>query len=177
MNGFRDDALRNFHDREYREAFVEEFLNSWIATQIKALREQRQWTQEKLAEEAGMRQPRISALENIDYSSWSVSTLRRLAKAFDVDLAVEFRSYGKRLLDFARFERGDLEEAPFPMDSLFQRAMMVASLDSQLADLIRPSTQTNEGAALESVLNIAAPKPFRLPPKQSDLATILGKAA
>jgi transcriptional regulator with XRE-family HTH domain len=145
MNGFREDALRNFpKSREYREAFAEEFLNAWIATQIKTLREERQWTQERLATEAGMRQPRISALESIDYSSWSVNILRRLARAFDVDLAVEFRSYGERLLDYDRFEGRLLQEPAFPDDKLFQSAIRGGREDDSTSLTLTPAgSRTN----------------------------------
>jgi transcriptional regulator with XRE-family HTH domain len=126
MNGFREDALANFYDRDYRESYWEEFLNLWIATQLRALREDRKLTQEGLAELAGMKQSRISALENADYSSWSVTTLRRLAKALGVTLAVEFRSYGKRLIDFERFQRREFDEPEFEKDSLFRVAGLLA---------------------------------------------------
>lgn len=122
MNVFRDDALKNFRNQEYREAYWDEFLKVWIATQIKALREQRGWTQKDLAEKAGMKQSRISALENLTYENWSVNTLKRLAKAFGVTLAVEFRGYGKRIIDFERFERRDLEEPEFAKDPAFRDA-------------------------------------------------------
>jgi len=69
---------------------VDEFFNSSIATQIKTLRKQRDWTQEDLAKKANMKQARISLLENASYSSWSMSTLRRLAEAFDLTLYVTF---------------------------------------------------------------------------------------
>ncbi|KKN79647.1 hypothetical protein LCGC14_0338510 [marine sediment metagenome] len=69
---------------------MDEFFNSSIATQIKTLRKQRDWTQEDLAKKANMKQARISLLENASYSSWSMSTLRRLAEAFDLTLYVTF---------------------------------------------------------------------------------------
>lgn len=131
MSGFRLDALNNFEDREYREAFTDEFLNIWIATQIKVLREDRDWTQQDLAEKAGMRQSRISALESAGYASWSISTLKRLATAFDVTLNVEFKSYGDRLEDFERFEAGELTAAPFAEDTAFQSR----PLEGALADI------------------------------------------
>src|SRR5437016_3594648 len=122
MNPFSRDALSNFNDPEYRRAFADEFRGLWIAGQIRALREQRDWTQEQLAAAAGMKQSRISTLESTGYSSWSVKTLKRLADAYDVDLVVEFRSFGKRLNDFGRFASRDLSEPPFDGDVLFQAA-------------------------------------------------------
>ena len=55
-----------------------------VATQIKVLREQRVMTQAALAEKADMRQPRLSVMEDAGYSNWSINTLKRLARAFDL---------------------------------------------------------------------------------------------
>jgi hypothetical protein len=48
-----------------------------------------------------MRQSRISELEGMDYSSWSVSTLRRLARALGVRFMFGFESWGDLLPEMA----------------------------------------------------------------------------
>jgi transcriptional regulator with XRE-family HTH domain len=50
------------------------------------------WTQEKLAKQAGMKQARISVLEQADYENFSFNTLKRIAAAFDVAVVVDFVS-------------------------------------------------------------------------------------
>ena len=105
--------------KEYRHGYADEFLNESIATQIKVLREQRGWTQEQLAEEAKMKQSRISVLENVNYEARSISTLKRLAEAFDLTLRVSFESFGSRLVDIERFSRESLERFPFEEDRAF----------------------------------------------------------
>lgn len=112
---------KTFKDKEYRHGYVDEFLNASIATQIKVLREQRGWNQEELANRSGMLQPRISVLENVNYSSWSIASLRKLAEAFDVTLSVTFETFGKRLTDIVDFSRESLECVPFTQDSCFQQ--------------------------------------------------------
>ena len=119
MNELADRLKKEFSDKEYRHAYVDEFLNSYIATQIKVLREQRGWNQEKLAQEAGMKQSRISVLEDVNYYSWSLSTLKKLAKAFDVPLNVSFGTFGDRLIDIQTFSREWLERCAFDEDPLF----------------------------------------------------------
>lgn len=104
MSGFLGRLRREFQDREYRHAYVDDFLNASIATQIKALRERIGVTQIKLAELARMKQSRISALENVNYSSWSINTLRRLARVFDVALVVRFESFGERMKGIDGFD-------------------------------------------------------------------------
>ena len=80
--------LRN--DAEYADSYDESFLNGYIATQIKVIREQRGLTQGQLAGYVGTTQGGISRVENVNYSSWNVRTLRKLARAFDVRLKVSF---------------------------------------------------------------------------------------
>lgn len=76
-------------EKDYRDAYTASGVDVGIAFQIKALREQRKWNQTRLAEEADMKQERISVLENPSRSP-SLSTLKKLANAFDVGLMVRF---------------------------------------------------------------------------------------
>jgi len=98
-----------FKDKEFAHAYADEFLNVYIATQIKVLREQHKLSQEELAELTGMKQERISVLENVDYSSWSINTLRKLAKAFDVTLRVTFETFGRGVSEMKNLNRLALE--------------------------------------------------------------------
>lgn len=116
----KKDALREeFKDPEARRDYAEIFLDSSIALQIKALRLQRGWSQEVLAEKAGMKQSRISAMEQADYSGWSLRTLRRLAAAFDLALVVRFESFGMLLDDVTSMSREGLERPSFSEDPAF----------------------------------------------------------
>ena len=76
-------------NKEYRDTFVSSNIDVGIAFQIRALRRQRNYTQKKLAEISGMKQKRISALENPSNPP-NLSTLKKLANAFDVGLIVRF---------------------------------------------------------------------------------------
>jgi len=116
--------------KDYRHGYVDEFLNAYIATQIKVLREQRDWTQQELAEQAGMKQGRISVMENVNYSSFSLNTLRRIAEAFDLTLNVSFEEFGKRLNDIERFSRESLERFSFSEDPAFAGQLALATSSS-----------------------------------------------
>lgn len=106
-------------DKDYRHGYAEESLNISIATQIKVLREQREMSQGELAAKAGMKQPVISRYENVNYSSWSISSLRRLAHVFDVDLEVKFRSFGELVKSIEAFNRTALQVPKFSDDPYF----------------------------------------------------------
>jgi transcriptional regulator with XRE-family HTH domain len=105
-----------FRDHDYADAYARDFLNSTIATQIKVLREQREWTQEELAGKAEMKQPRIAVLEDVNYSSWSVSTLWRLARAFHVRLKITFEEYGTLPDELESLSRSSLQRRPLEQD-------------------------------------------------------------
>lgn len=77
-------------DAKYRNAFVCEHVDQNIPFQIRANREHRGWTQAELGNRAGMAQARISTLEDPNYSRFTISTLKRLAAAFDTGLQVAF---------------------------------------------------------------------------------------
>lgn len=120
MSELRDVLKEEFKDREVRHIYCGDFLNSSIATQIKVLREERNITQSDLAKLAGMRQSRIAAIEDVNYSSWCISTLRRIAEAFDLALTVQFDSFGAKLADIVNFKRDFLEKPSFENDPVFQ---------------------------------------------------------
>jgi transcriptional regulator with XRE-family HTH domain len=105
-------------DGEYSEGYAESFLDSYIATQIKVLREQAGLSQTGLAEKLGTRQGVISRIENVNYSKWNVSTLKKLARAFRVRLKVSFETYGSLLADVSTFSRESLQREPRECDPI-----------------------------------------------------------
>lgn len=115
----RQRLLERFRNKRYRRAYVDTFTDAAIATQIKALREQRRLTQGDLAKLCGLKQSQISAFEDVDNSSWTVRTLKKLAKAFDLVLVVKFESYGNVLPDIDAFGRSALERPSFEEDPVF----------------------------------------------------------
>ena len=66
-------------DKEYRDFFVEEEINTGLAFQIRRMREAGGWSQEALAERLEATQAGISRLENPGHGRFSLSTLKRLA--------------------------------------------------------------------------------------------------
>jgi len=120
MSDLRDRLLANFRDPEYRHAYVESFLNSSIAAQIRVIRKARRLTQKALAKKVGSKQSGISRLEDASYDGWSIATLHRLARAFDVSLVVRFESFGNVLVDVATFGAGALVKPEFKNDPVFK---------------------------------------------------------
>src|SRR5947209_1065158 len=136
-----------FRDEETRHIYAEDLLNTYIATQIKVLREQREWSQQVLAERAGMRQERISVLEDVDYEAWSVRTLKRLARAFDLRLSIKFESFGSFLTEFDQFNRRSLTRLSFADDPAFAEHALVHELPEE-----RLSAETQGSPQASNVL-------------------------
>ncbi|CAN5350616.1 hypothetical protein BH10ACI1_BH10ACI1_29430 [soil metagenome] len=121
LNEITSSYLEEFQDKETRHIYVDEFLKAKIATQLKVLREQNGWSQYELAEKTGMKQERISVLEDVNYSAWTLHTLRRLAEAFDLRIDVSFEDFGSFLKEFANFNRESLERTSFEKDLVFNK--------------------------------------------------------
>ncbi len=110
-----------FRSREYRQAFVKSHLSTQIAAEIKANRERRNLSQEQLGELVGMKQSEILRLEDVNYESWSLSSLQRLAEAMDLVLSVRFESYSEFLDDFLAFGEDSLAKPSFEEDPGVER--------------------------------------------------------
>ena len=83
----------SFADEEYRHIFVNEPIG--LALQIRSMREARGWTQEELASRVGCKQSTVCQWENPDYGRFTLPSLRRLARVFDVVLEVAFISFSE----------------------------------------------------------------------------------
>lgn len=106
-----------FQDEDVRYAYVEAHLNASVAAQIKKFRGKD--SQEELAVKIGTKQSGISRLENANYSSWKVETLRKLARAFGLRLKISFEEFGTLLPEIANFKTGVLNKRPFASDPVF----------------------------------------------------------
>ncbi len=93
--------------RDARTRFVESHLDKKLAFQIRSLRGDS--SQEKVEELTGIKQQAISRLENPSYGKATLTTLKKIAAAFDVGLLVEFVPFSqliKRVSGTPYIERG-----------------------------------------------------------------------
>jgi len=81
---------------DVRHLYLDSSIRHLLAMQLKSMREDREWSQADVGEKAGgMKQSAIARLEDPEYSSMTLSTLKRLAKAFDVALIVRFAPFSE----------------------------------------------------------------------------------
>src|SRR5262245_4314689 len=98
--GSKKRLLEELKNKKFRDAYVAEHVKTSVPIQIYLLREQRHWNQSQLAERAKTTQTVISRLEDIDYGKLSISTLLKLASAFDIALLVKFIPFTRLLEEF-----------------------------------------------------------------------------
>ena len=80
---------------EVRHLYVDSSIRHLLAMQLRSMREAKGWSQIEVGKKAGMKQSAIARLEDPRYSSMTLSTLRRLAEAFDVALIVRFAPFSE----------------------------------------------------------------------------------
>jgi transcriptional regulator with XRE-family HTH domain len=161
VKSLRQDFIDNKDDKSYRHAYADESLNITIATQIKVLREQHVLKQAELAKNANMKQSMISRYENVNYSSWSLTTLKRLAEAFDVILDVRFRSFKDLVVDTCNFSRESLQVPEFTEDPFFKETREEAV-----------SVSVGVGVGAETALNLEFSATGTSPAKEESATSI-----
>jgi transcriptional regulator with XRE-family HTH domain len=121
--------LRN---KNYRLAFMSARVAAAVGGQISSLRKKKEWTQDQLAQHAGMKRSRISLLESADYEGFSFTTLKRIAAAFDVAVIIQFVSFR----DFVRWSESFNQAALTPESFLdTDRALRSEDLSSIMQGL------------------------------------------
>jgi transcriptional regulator with XRE-family HTH domain len=113
-------------NKSARESFVQSHLNKTVAYQIRALRDRDDISQEALAATVGMNQNAISRLESPEYGKHTITTLRRLAAAFDVGLVVRFVPFSE-MADWA-------SGTPYVNIGLNPQALSVPSFEAEVVD-------------------------------------------
>lgn len=115
----KSDLIERLKDKEFRHAYLAARIQKDIPFQIRALRKKLGWSQKELAEKAGMKQSRISLLENPNHEKgYQTETLRRIAAVFDVALIVRLGPFSE-VVDWTEnlspesFTIPSFEEEPF----------------------------------------------------------------
>ena len=118
MNVISEKFANELTDKEMREAYLAAQTRTKIANQIRAIRNQRGWSQEEFAKLTQKPQSNISRLESREYGNYTLKTLLDLAAAFDVGLAVEFVSYEQFLIRTQDLRPEALEVPIFQLNAL-----------------------------------------------------------
>jgi transcriptional regulator with XRE-family HTH domain len=134
--------LAEIADKEYRHGLVTAQIEVDLPLQIRALRKQRRLTQPELAELTGMKQPRFPLMEKPSGARFTLETLRRLAKAFDVALIVRFAPFSELLEWSEKFDPDSFRVASFDGERAQlekQESLVDFSQDGALAEMLSKS--------------------------------------
>ncbi len=112
----REELIESFRDKEYRESYAEDYLNTTIATQMRVIREQRELTQAQLAAAVGTKQTAISRIENVNNAARNIGTLEAIAFALGCRLKVSFETFGSLIDESLYFSRESLQRPSFEED-------------------------------------------------------------
>jgi len=157
---------QKLEQREYRDAFFEEWAKDEISDQIRHLRKTRKLRQVDIAKETGMKQSAVSRIEQSQYSNWNFATLLRIARALDARVRVVFEpaedvikeysppqrkpSRGSSALDVRENILFDDQRKTFigPQNSLSSLSTKDSLEDQKLPFTQRIGTAKNQGLAL-----------------------------
>lgn len=115
----RSQLKKALRDKEYREAFVRQQIETHLPFQIKAMRRAEGWNQARLGEKLGKPQSVVSRLERPDYGRFNINTLIEIAAVFDVGLLVTFVPFNHLLDRASGFSASDVKVSSFSEDPVF----------------------------------------------------------
>ena len=134
-------------DREMRDAFLGSQTRTKIANQIRAIRNQRGWSQGEFARILGKPQSNVSRLESRDYGNFTLTTLLDLASAFESGLIVEFAPYEDFLCRTHDLSPKALQVSAFSQDAL-------RSLLSEPAKIHENAAGSNDAGSLTDNIDL-----------------------
>ncbi|MCJ7546111.1 MAG: helix-turn-helix domain-containing protein [Deltaproteobacteria bacterium] len=154
----KEKLISELKNKEHRDAFLAELITTGIPFQIKILREQRDWKQKELGDRANMAQETISRLEDPNYGKLNLTTLKRLASAFDIGLVVRFVPFSELVNWETNLSLESLEVLSFDEESFFQDIETDQSIStakaSDILDQERPITDS-VGAVMPQEVPVA----------------------
>lgn len=122
----------SLQDKEYRDLFFQEEINTGIPLQIYAMRTARGWTPELLAERANIDVETVTRLEEMDGEPIALDILEKLASAFDVALVVRFEPFGRLVKWSANLTSSDMAVPSFDDDMVVNAALATSQLNGTI---------------------------------------------
>lgn len=105
--------------RDSRASYIRGKINVLVPAQLRALRLRKGWKQERFAQEAGMRQSRVSAMEKPGAVNFNIDTLVRSAATYGVGLVVQFVPFSEMLAWENGFSQDAFNPVAISDDSAF----------------------------------------------------------
>lgn len=101
------------NEKEMRDAYLSAQTRTHVSYQIRAIRSQRGWSQEELAEKLSTSQSAVSRMEDRQYGKQNLQTLIQIANTFNCGLLVQFVPYDEFIRETNDLSREKLEVSGF----------------------------------------------------------------
>jgi transcriptional regulator with XRE-family HTH domain len=160
-----NELVRDLTDDEFRHEYMMDQVRSFIAFQIRALREQpgRRWSQGDLAKKSGKTQSVISRMEDPDYGKLSLQSLLEIAIAYDLPLLVQFVEWDDWLARMSNLSPSALRKRSFDASRLSKPTMQSDARPIPTNTIGLPTTAGNQvvpfglsGPAISTVFDLNA---------------------
>lgn len=140
--------------KAYRAAYVGEHVRRGIATQIRAMRDQRGWNQGKLSAELGKPQSVVSRLEDPSYGKVTVQTLLEVAATFDVALQIRFVPFSTFLQQTRDVTARSMQVVSFSDDFLAIEQIRIPSRTTSFAQSV-VINEVKAGSRMSDFLSVS----------------------
>lgn len=146
--------LDKLQRKPYRDTYVAENVRTGLAYQIRALREQRGWSQKDLADRLDTADSVISRVEDPDYGRVTLKTILEIGAAFDVAVLVQYVSFPEMLFKTRDVSPKALEVRSFdPSQFSTANPIRLEILNHEAG--IAPAALAKTGITLEKVMQAA----------------------
>jgi transcriptional regulator with XRE-family HTH domain len=86
--------------KKARDAYVYEHVRNGVPFQIRAMRKNRDWSQQELADAANTSRTVITRIEDPNYGKLTLKTLLQIASAFNVALLIKFVPFSRLVREY-----------------------------------------------------------------------------
>jgi len=114
--------IEQLSDRELRDEYVADRVRSRFALLIRALREQRGWSQAELGRQMGKPQSVVSRLEDPEYGKLSLQSMLEVAQAFDLPIWIDLPEWDEWFRLIGDVEASRLRRRSFDSHLLKEQA-------------------------------------------------------
>jgi transcriptional regulator with XRE-family HTH domain len=168
LSTIRLNLAERLKNRVFRRKYFRTQSQHDVAQQIRELRTKRELRQVDLARDAKMQQSAVSRIEQADYSSWTFTTLLRVADALDARVRVFFepaedviKDYEMREQESAKLAaRFEAQEEITDARSAFPKTQVGVAQDRE-SDFIDPRNMVSSAASSAGIRPISQSEPSR----------------